>query len=75
MGCNFFFFTTLETRGKHKASVLSKVSKKKEQVKSISALPAAVPSELIEKSKQNQCEIRCKAKAFYHHVWFKSELL
>lgn len=70
MGCNLaVFLATLETRWKHKASVLNKASKKgKERVKSIPALPAAVPSELIEKSKQNQCEIHCKAKAFYHHV-------
>lgn len=66
----FFICNPCGTRWKHKARFL-----KKETVKSISVLPAAVLNELIEKSKQNPCEIHREAKAFYHHVWFKSELL
>lgn len=65
---------TLQTREKRKALVLSKVSKKGKS--KIYSCTCSCSSKWTDwKSQQNQCEIHREAKAFYHHVWFKSELL
>lgn len=75
MGWNFFFnLQPLRPDGNTKLQSWARFLNKG-GVKSVPELPDAVPSEPIEKSKQNQCEAHCQAKAFYHHVWFKSELL